>query len=328
MAHLRIATALALLLPLAALAGCAAQSRTSGLATGPAAADPPWLPPLAIARWPGDPRALPIFRGDTGEPASWSELVEAAAAADAVLLGELHGHKAGQAFQEALWTDLLAAAPAAVAALEFFERDQQYALDDYLTGVTDHPTFLRAARRSRGNYPPGHRAIVESSKAAGRPVVAANAPRRYVRLARTDGFDRLRSLTSEQQRTFVVPPHLPEGRYREEFMALMTGGGHGDAPDAAAMERAEAMFRAQSTWDWTMADSVARGLSNGHRPVLLIVGAFHVEHRGGTVQALESLRPGARILTITNVGEWSDTLAEDDKGRADFVVSVGPEESR
>jgi len=283
---------------------------------------------MGIARWSGDPRSLVIVRGDTGEPVSWAELVEAAAGAEAVLVGELHGHKVGQAFQEALWTDLLSAAPGAAAALEFFERDQQNALDDYLTGVTDHPAFLRAARRNRGNYPPGHRAIVERSKAAGRPVIAANAPRRYVRLARTDGFDRLEGLTPEQRRLFVIPRHLPEGRYREEFMALMTSGGHGDAPDAAAVERAEAMFRSQATWDWTMADSVARALSGGHRPVVLIVGAFHVEHRGGAVQALDFLRPGTRTVTMTVVSDWSDTLAEGDRGRADFVVFIGPDEAR
>ena len=83
------------------------------------------------------------------------------------------------------------------------------------------------------------------------------------------------------------------------------------------------MLRSQSVWDWTMAESVARAIAAGSRPVVLIVGRFHVDHDGGLVQALRALRPGTRIVTITNIDAWSDTLRDDDRGAADFVVYVG-----
>ena len=43
------------------------------------------------------------------------------------------------------------------------------------------------------------------------PIVAANAPRRFVRLARTEGYDHLRdTLSEEQQRLLVIPDELDD----------------------------------------------------------------------------------------------------------------------
>lgn len=281
-----------------------------------------------------DPASLVVLRGD-GRSAGWGEMIAACADADAVLIGECHGHEVGQAFQARSFRDILAASPRAVAALEFFERDEQAALDDYLRGVTDEAEFRRATHRTDSNYTSGHRAMVEACRVAGRSVIAANAPRRYVRIARMDGFERLGGLSPEQQRLFMVPQSIPDGRYRDEFFKVMgaadllapAGTAPVDAKNAAADEMrrqtVENMLRSQSLWDWTMADSVAREIDRGGRPVVLVVGRFHIDHDGGLVQALRALRPGSKIVTISNMNEWSAELREEDRGSADFVVYVG-----
>lgn len=282
-----------------------------------------------------DPMSLPLVRGD-GSVAAWEELIAECAGADAVLIGECHGMDVGQAFQAKFFDDLIAAAPRAAGALEFFERDEQTSLDDYLLGVTNDAEFRRAARRTESNYTSGHRAIVEACRAAGRPVNAANAPRRYVRIARQDGFDRLRELTPEQQRLFVVPEVLPTGKYYEDFFkvmgsaALLSAAASDEAADpkkaeADAQQRKtiDGMFRSQSMWDWTMADSVAREIDRGGQPVVLVVGRFHTDHSGGLVQALLQMKPNARIVTISSENSWSADLDEDSQGIADFVVFIG-----
>jgi hypothetical protein len=73
-----------------------------------------------------------------------------------------------------------------------------------------------------------------------------------------------------------------------------------------------------------MADSIATALGAGNTPVCHVVGRFHEDFRGGLVQALEKLRPGAKIVTVSFVDEWSDTLRDEDKDRADYVIYVGP----
>lgn len=277
-----------------------------------------------------DVRSALVFRGD-GAAASWPELSAAAGAADAVLLGENHGHPLGLASAASLWGEVLASATQSALCMEFFERDQQVGLDDYLAGLTDEAAFRKATGRTDSGYPAGHREMVESAKAHRRPVIAGNAPRRYVRLARTEGYDRLAALLPEQRRLFRIPDALPgpESQYRVNFDRVMSGEGeHGSGASPArsheSQARLDATFRSQSLWDWTMAESVAGALAAGQRPVVLVVGRFHIDNQGGTLLALRGMRPGAKIVTVSFVDEWSSSLREQDRGRADFVVYVGP----
>lgn len=268
-------------------------------------------------------RSVRYFDGHSGERLYERVVLGRALAADAVLLGELHGHELGLAMASTLWEDMLqAAGPKARPALllEFFERDHQLAIDDYLGGLIEEEAFLAAADRNAGNYPPGHRAMLEATKAAGGAVLAANAPRRYVRLARTEGYDRLAAMTEAQRATFVLPAD-PSGppAYRQRFVEAMGGmqAGHGRFGPLD-------FLRAQLVWDETMADSVAQALRRDHWPVALVVGRFHVEFDGATGLFLRQRRPGTRLLRIVMVDRWSDELAEEDRGRGDVVAYVGP----
>lgn len=271
-----------------------------------------------------DPRAVAVFTG-TGDPAGWDALVSAGAEADAVILGENHGHPLGLDAAATLWDDLLARTDKAALSLEFFERDEQSRLEDYLGGLSREETFKRRTARSASSYPDAHRRMVEAAKAAKRPVIASNAVWAHRSTASRHGFDRLRSLSPEQRRMFRIPDDLPAGRYREDFDRVMndTAKEHGrDKP--FTQDELDGSFRAQSLQDWTMAESVARSLEAGERPVVHVVGRFHSDFRGGLVHALQALHPGARVVTVSFVNAWATSLRDDDRGRADFVVYVGP----
>lgn len=280
-----------------------------------------------------DPRSVTITRG-SGLHGDWNSLVAETSAADVVFIGENHGHPLGLAAAATLFDEIAAARPTAALSLEFFDRDQQSRLDDYLGGLSDEKSFKAAATRSEGNYPEGHRRMVETAKAKGLPVIASNAPRVYVRTARTDGYDKLSKLTPEQKRLFRLPDELPTGKYRTDFDEVMSdAGSHGgpppkkDAPVESPEEKQkklDASFRSQSLWDWTMADSIAKALDQGRRPVVQVVGRFHSDHRGGLVQALEKMHPGVKVVTVSFAAADSTSLREEDKGRADFVVYAGP----
>jgi len=270
-------------------------------------------------------REVKIFRGADGSAATWADLVAAAASADVVLIGENHGHPLGLASAAALFDDVLARSSRASLSLEFFERDDQTRVDDYLSGIADLETFEKRAALTDSNYPPGHRAMVEAAKHAGRPVHASNAPWQYVTLARKEGYDRLRALTPEQQRTFRIPDVLVGGRYRADFDKVMTPADKTDADSPEFQALLDDCFRSQSVWDWTMSESIVRGLKNSEQPVVQVIGHFHVDFRGGTVQALEMQRPDTSALVVSYSASWSDQLAPADHERADFVIYVvGP----
>jgi len=284
---------------------------------------------------PPDPAQARWFSGRTGNASSLTEAASSIASADAVVVGENHGHPLGLATAAALWSDLLARSPKSALALEFFERDEQSRIDEYLAGLTDEKKFKARTNRNAGSYPPGHRDMVEAAKAAKRPVIAANAPRPFVTAAgKAKDYDNLKDLPPSLRSLIRVPDELPTGRYREDFNKVMSdpAAAHGPKPkdEAEAKERLDSAFRGQSLWDWTMADSVAQSVNAGNTPTLLIVGRFHEDHHGGLIQALEKLRPGVNVRTVSFVDAWSESLREEDKDRADFVVYVGsePEEKK
>lgn len=320
------ALTLLLALPLLCALGCASSAKPG--ADDSAAATALLGSPVA--------RSLPAFTA-TGQPAAWSDIVSTAASADVIIIAENHGHDRGLASAAALWDDVLKSRPTAVLALEFFERDEQADVDDYLAGITDEKAFRTAAKKAHSSaYPPGHRAMVESAKAAKRPVIAANAPRRYVRLARTDGYDKLRTLTPEQQRLFRIPDTQASDKYRADFDEIMNANASvTDAqkadPNYAAQRKSDldATFRSQWMWDTTMAESVVRALDLGS-PVMLVVGNFHANFEGGTVQMIKRLRPGARIVVVSYdmaAPPSGGKLPTSENARADFIIYAGEKSS-
>jgi uncharacterized iron-regulated protein len=94
-----------------------------------------------------------------------------------------------------------------------------------------------------------------------------------------------------------------------------------EAQISAMLDRS---FRSQYLWDWTMGESIARAIEAGNRPVVHVIGRFHSDFFGGTPQALLKLHPGARVLIVSVVDQDSDGLREEDRGRGDYVVYVGP----
>jgi uncharacterized iron-regulated protein len=328
-------------------AGLLALSTLGGCATGAAATRPEEARVFPDAH----ARILPVYLAKGGESQgtriSWNDMLERAAAADVVIIGENHGHPVGLPWAATLFDDLLKREPKTGLALEFFERDEQSRLDDYLLGLSEEKVFLQRTGRgggSGGNYPPGHRRMVEAAKAASRPVIAANTPRAIIRYLRGKTYEELTALTPEQQRLFQVPLAQAEGRYRADFDAVMTAmreaTTHGAKPaESAAAAKTEAAaskpqtaepkaefdgrFRAHQLWDWTMADSVVKATA-ASKPVVLVVGRFHSDFFGGTAQAITKLKPGTNVVIISVVDRAADALQSEDHDRADFVVYVGP----
>ncbi|MFQ5537297.1 MAG: ChaN family lipoprotein [Gemmatimonadota bacterium] len=266
------------------------------------------------------------------------DLLEAFRTADVVLVGEEHDDAVGHRVELALVgaAHQAVAEPAGrtlVVSLEMFERDVQPVLDEYLAGLITREHFLKSARpwpRYETDYAP----TVEYARARGLPVVASNAPRRYVNRVTRLGPDALRDLPPEARSHLAPLPYDPPStRYRAQWDSLMTamprqgGAGEGAArhrrarrPEADPMRFA---LDAQALWDATMAHSIARALQ-AHLGALVvhIAGSFHVERGTGIVEHLRRYRPGTRVLTV--VIQPSEDIDRFEKakhsGLADFVI--------
>ena len=278
--------------------------------------------PQGIAEAPD----LPVALFDRhGVETDYFHVLDACVLADAVFVGETHGQPIGLEFAAHLFEDILESRPTTALSMEFYNRDQQVALNDYLAGITDDEAFKTAAKRTKGNDPPGHRRMLEAAKRAGVPVVAANAPRRYVTLAGSDeGYDRLADLSRPQRMMFAIPERLPSGEYRKNYDdlmgSMMSAGMHGEpVPPEEIPARLEAGFRSQALWDATMSESIHRALDDAN-PVVHVIGRFHSDFEGGTVQLLREHRPRVKIVTLSFIDREPGPIDPEDLGRADFVI--------
>lgn len=285
---------------------------SSGCATLPAGPPPP-----------PDPRTLPIFDGLTGDTVTWNELITQSEAAEIIVIGEEHDDPAAHALQLELLRAVLAASDDAALSLEMLERDEQPLVEAWLIGTLETDEFVeQTGSRSWGGEEGWYRfyqPILDAAKIESAPIIAANAPRRYVSRARKEGYDVLRALPDEERCWFDVPESLDDGPYYDRFAETMRGF-RGDEIEEAAII---ATFRSQQVWDVTMARSINTAMDDPKiNRIIHLVGRFHSDFEGGTIGELRRLRPDAEILIISCIrrGGAIDGLNADDRGIGNLVV--------
>ncbi|MDP7006076.1 MAG: ChaN family lipoprotein [Phycisphaerales bacterium] len=248
-----------------------------------------------------------IVQVNSGDIVGWDYLVEAIDGADVVLLGELHDHAVGHAVQLAVVEDVMDRYPGSALALEMLERDEQLRVDDYMEDFIDAKT-LAAITQSKnwggdGGWEAWYQPIIDAAKLRGGRVVAANAPRRYVRLARTDGYERIEDLPKERRVFVDYPEVLSSGRYRERFWEYASHDeDESEEVDVTTIDPDDPMlptFKSMQAWDATMAQSIVDADPTKKQKVVLLVGQFHVEYDGGVVQELRNRMPSLSVLVVS-----------------------------
>lgn len=229
-----------------------------------------------------------------GEAHPLDALLDEAAQADAVFLGEVHSDPTAHALELAVLAGLLqrVAPRPVVLALEMFDADVQTVLDEYVSGLISERDFLDAARpwTNHADYRP----LVEFAKAHGVAVVATNAPLRYVRLVASGGPDALGRLSPEARAWLPpLPVAPPSDSMAAAFARVMAGmEGHG-GPSM------DGMLAAQNLRDAAMAHAVARALGRPDRPLVVHVnGGFHSAGGRGVPEHLARLAPAARRFVV------------------------------
>lgn len=265
-----------------------------------------------------------------GNALSLPTVVDVASGDEVLLVGEEHddmvGHRLEAMLLEALADRLTTPGGrrTVVLSLEMFERDVQYILDEYLAGLISEDHFLRSAR-PWDDYQARYRALVEAARVRGLPVVAANAPRRYVSRVTEHGPESLLELPEEARRFLPPLPYPgPSERYREQWDAIMEDamagyegeGGRGYSVNPNAVQ-------SQALWDASMGHAVTQALVD-HLGGLVVhfAGSFHVERGTGILERIEDYRPGTRVTTVVmtkvdDVEAWSE---EEHGPLADFVI--------
>src|SRR5438270_1034845 len=275
-----------------------------------------------------------------GRPVKLQEIVDALDKADVLIVGETHNDGVAHLLE----AELLRRADetygpssqrkrSLALSLEMFERDVQTVVDEYTGGLIQERHFLLSSR-PWNNYQTDYRPLVEYARAHHLPVIAANAPARYVSRVSGLGPDSLREL-SAAAKSWLPPQPLPpaSAAYASKFNSLMQGGTVGAARQPAGTT-AQAnphggahLLEAQALRDASMAYAVADFLKR-HQDALVVHvnGTFHSEEHLGVPEQLAHYRPKARVVVVTILPD--DGFPAFDAARlgklGDFVIITDP----
>lgn len=258
-----------------------------------------------------------VYRGD-GSPATLDQIAEAATAAEVLFLGETHDDPTAHALQSDLFKRMHAIGPVALT-MEMFERDVQYVVNEYLASQIGEDHLLASGRAWRA-YKTDYRPLVEFAKENRIPVVAGNAPRRYVNRVGRLGRESLAELSDSAKGSLPPLPYAEASAdYAKRFhdvMAKVRVENPDRKPDPVKQ------LAAQSLWDASMAFSIAETMMRFPRArIVQLNGSFHSEYRQGILDHLAVYRPGTKSVVVTmaphkSFPEWNAELAN----KGDFVI--------
>jgi uncharacterized iron-regulated protein len=259
-----------------------------------------------------------IYDSAAKKTISADELVGRLGRADVLIFGEEHNDSIGHYLENLLFQKIVTRfGPNVALSMEMFENDVQYVLDEYLQGLIREKNLLKEAR-AWNNYK-DYRPMVEFAKAKNLPVIAANAPARYVNLVTREGLPALQKV-GPQGRQFLppLPVDTATGRYYEKFEETM--GGHGSMGGLK-------IYQSQNLWDASMSYRIARHLeTHKEAKIFQVNGRFHSDEKLGTAARLQKLLPKLRILTLSSFSH--ESFADPDWQKfaslGDFVIVTDP----
>jgi uncharacterized iron-regulated protein len=300
--------------------------------------------------------AFRVYHAD-GSAATLDEVFAKMSEADVVFVGEQHNDPVGHYLEEELLKQAFlrygqgeAARPVALS-LEMFARDVQPILNEYLGGLITEDTFLKSSS-PWNNYESDYRPMVEFAKTHDLPVIAANAPRRYVNRVTRLGSASLDTL-SAWAKLWLPPLPYPAASpaYTDKWNTLMAEmmAQHAPLPSdsahatptatnddeevevekeekataASGMHGGSYLLDSQALWDASMADAINSFLTQTPGALVLhMVGSFHVEEGLGTPAQLSGYRPGTKdlIVVMKSVDDITQFDVDEYANLGDFII--------
>ena len=260
----------------------------------------------------------------TGDVQPYDRMIEAAAASNIVMLGEVHPHVEHHRWQLAAIAALHGRRPDMVLGFESFPRAVQPALDRWTAGELTEEAFLEETDWSRnwGFDPELYLPMFHFARLHQVPMIALNVERDFVSRIRDEGLENI----PETERRGLTEPKAPSEPYLDSLVATFSqhlnfGGqsaevdgeanteseeqtadtseedAHGSSGDLRDDPRFQRFVKVQTTWDRAMAQALAAASERPNAPLVVgVLGSGHLEGGFGVPYQLEDL--GAENATV------------------------------
>lgn len=222
------------------------------------------------------PKVGDIVHLPTGTVVNLDQMLTVAGDARVVYLGEAHDNPASHRLELQTLQGLAERHPGKMAlGMEMFSRSQQPVLDLWVAGKLDEKSFIKKSRwfdtwKMDFAY---YRDLLLFARDRHIPVIALNAEKSLVQAVRNKPLEELSAEEKAQ---------MPEFDQTDPYQRGMVEGifsGH-----SQAKLHLEGFLRAQTLWDETMAESVARyltGPDGKDRHMMVVAGGNHVSYGFG-----------------------------------------------
>ena len=182
--------------------------------------------------------------------------------------------------------------------LEFYERDVQPILNEYMTDCIDYDTFLQDSRPPNNHQ--DYRPLIDFCKEKNLPVLAANCARRYTRIVGRNGRAKLEEMAGcdpEYYRMALPPLPYQEAseKYCNKFKEIM-----GIVASDKEESRILRMLDSQTLWDASMAHTIAKSWEKCDLTVQ-VCGYFHCQHFLGIGEHLPKYYDSNKYESMTIV---------------------------
>jgi len=259
--------------------------------TGCSVAPPPSANPEAPYPLSRPPAVGDILHIPTGYYVNEEQMLAAATDARVVYVGETHDNPASHRQELAVLRAMAERWPGRVAlGMEMFTPAQQEALDRWVAGESSEKEFLKESRwydRWRMDFD-FYRDLLHYAREQRIPVLGLNAEKSLVRAVTRHNLDEL----DEAERSQLPDMDLADP-YQRSLVASIFGG------HDAGSNNLDGFVRAQTLWDETMAENIARHLAapgNEKDRMVVVAGGNHIRNGFGIPRRVFRRLPTSYVL--------------------------------
>jgi uncharacterized iron-regulated protein len=259
-------------------------------------------------------RAYQLYNSN-GKKLSYKKMIKGLERSEVILFGELHNNPICHWLQQEVTKSLInSSEKKAVLGAEFFERDDQIIINEYLQGNIKLK-HLKKEAKVWDNFDTDYEPLLKLAKENSLEFIATNIPRRYASIVSRNGLNGLNEL-SDEAKLYMMPLPVEVDTTLKSYRAMLAMG-HGMPMNPMNM------LNAQAVKDATMAHFIIKCLDEGNF-FLHFNGAYHSDVYEGIYHWIQKYSLKDILINTISTVEQKDINKLDVEyfGRADFIICV------